>query len=52
MLFLGLFERESLKGLKAQESRRPRPELNLQGSRRGYGFFDGVNPPGLRCQAG
>lgn len=36
--------RESPRGLKAQESNWPRPELNLQGSKKGYGFLGGMKP--------
>jgi hypothetical protein len=42
---LGFFGRESLKGPKAQESTRPRPGVNTQGSRRGHGFSGGMKPP-------
>jgi hypothetical protein len=49
---LGFFGRESPKGRKAQESMRPRPGVNIQGSRRGHGFLGGIKPPKLHCQAG
>jgi hypothetical protein len=31
---------------------RPRPGVNIQGSRRGHGFLGGIKPPKLHCQAG
>jgi len=52
MLFLRFFEGERLRGRKAQESSRPRPNLNRWGSRRGHGFFGGCKPLELRRQAG
>jgi hypothetical protein len=42
--------RESPRGWKAQESRRPRPGLNLRGSRKGYGFSGGMKPLKRRCE--
>jgi hypothetical protein len=42
----------SPKGHKAQESKRPRPDLNRWGSRRGHGFFGGSKPLEPRHQAG
>jgi hypothetical protein len=42
----------SPEGQKAQESMRPRPDLNRWGSRRGHGFFGGTKPLELRVQAG
>jgi hypothetical protein len=52
MLLVGCFGRESPRGQKAQESMRPRPDLNRWGSRRGHGFFGGTKPLELRSQAG
>jgi hypothetical protein len=51
-LFLGFIGRESLRGPDAQESRRPRPGVNIRGSRRGHRFFGGNKPLELRSQAG
>jgi hypothetical protein len=48
---VGCFGRESPRGRKAQESRRPRPDLNRPGNRRGHGFFGGSKSLELRCQA-
>jgi hypothetical protein len=49
---LRFFGRESPKGREAQESTRPRPGVNIQGSRRGHGFLGGIKPPELHRQAG
>jgi hypothetical protein len=37
-------EREDLRGLKSQESKRPRPELILREAREGHGFSGGIKP--------
>jgi len=49
---VGFVGGRSPRGQKAQESRRPRPDLNRWGSRRGHGFFRGTKPLELRSQAG
>jgi len=43
---------ESLRGRKAQESKRSRPELIVQGSKEGHGFFGGRKPLKHREEAG
>jgi len=42
--------RERLRGPKAQESTRPRPELKPQGSKKGYGFSGGRKPLKHGCK--
>jgi hypothetical protein len=37
-------ERESLRGQKSQESKRPRPELILREAREGHGYSGGLKP--------